>query len=124
MKRFLLFLFTVLILPMTTQGMIRRQVARPRAPQASKQAAKVPQRSIVDVRHLKNVHKVIKPEYAHFSPLVGASLINSNFFKNVYQFAPTHPTTRLLNDPKLGLFHLQNTQFRDTQKVEFCQVDH
>lgn len=117
MKRILSLFFIFLILPSAMQGMLRRQVGRPRAPQLSRQAPKAPRRSIVDVQHLKHVHNVIKPEYAHFSPLVGASLINSDYLKKVYQFAPNHPTTRLLNDPKLGLFHLQNTQFRDTQSL-------
>lgn len=116
MKKLLSLFFTFMILPSIMHAMVRRSVVKPKAPQHTSQT-QVPKRSIVDVRHLKNVHTAIKPEFAHFSPLVGASLINSDYLKKVYQFAPNHPTTRLLNDPKLGLFHLQNTQFRDTQSL-------
>ena len=117
MKQLLALISLFLIVPLPMQAMVRRPIGKPRAPETNRPALKVPKRSIVDVRHLKNVHTVIKPEFAHLSPLVGASYINSDFLKKVYQFAPNHPTTRLLNDPKLGLFHLQNTQFRDTQSL-------
>lgn len=117
MKQILLLFMTILAVSSPLKGMVARHSKKPGITPVHQRAPQVPARSIVDVRHLKHVHRVIKPEYAHLSPLVGASLINSHYLKNVHQFAPNHPTTRLLNDPKLGLFHLQNTQFRDTQSL-------
>lgn len=114
MNKLLSFIIVSMIVPATLQGMVRRAPGRPRASQT---AIHVPRRTIVDVRHLKHVHTIIKPDCAHVSPLVGASLIHSDYLKKVHQFAPNHPTTRLLNDPKLGLFNLQNTQFRDAQSL-------
>lgn len=117
MKQIRLLFITLLAISSSIEAMVARNIKKASTSHALQSGRDVPSRSIVDVRHLKHVHKVIKPEYAHFSPLVGASLVNSDFLKNVHQFAPNHPTTRLLNDPKLGLFHLQNTQFRDTQNL-------
>lgn len=64
---------------------------------------------------LKGLSALFPVDKQHLSPVFGTSLAHSPYLRNLYAHGnAASPLVRLLNDPKIGLFHKQGDQFRPT----------